>query len=83
MRDAFILVLRRKIDQSIMIGDHIRVVVVDIRGDQVKLGIDAPRDVMVHRQEIYQEIQAENQRAALKKQVDLGSLEKVIRHSKS
>lgn len=77
------LVLTRKIDQSIMIGDHIRVVVVDIRGDQVKLGIDAPRDVMVHRQEIYQEIQAENQRAALKKQVDLGSLEKVIRHSKS
>lgn len=76
------LVLTRKIDQSIMIGDHIRVVVVDIRGDQVKLGIDAPRDVMVHRQEIYQEIQAENQRAALKKQVDLGSLEKVIRQSK-
>ncbi|NLJ73819.1 MAG: carbon storage regulator CsrA [Firmicutes bacterium] len=75
------LVLTRKVDQSIMIGDHIRVVVVDVRGDQVKLGIDAPRDVMVHRQEIYQEIQAENQRAALKKQVDLGSLEKVVRRS--
>jgi len=37
------LVLTRKVDQSIMIGDHIRVVVVDVRGDQVKLGIDAPR----------------------------------------
>jgi carbon storage regulator len=37
------LVLTRKVDQSIMIGDHVRVVVVDVRGDQVKLGIEAPR----------------------------------------
>lgn len=76
------LVLTRKIDQSIMIGDQIRIVVVDVRGDQVKIGIDAPRDIMVHRQEVYQEIQAENQRAVLKKQVDLGALERVLRDSK-
>lgn len=77
------LVLTRKIDQSIMIGDHIRIVVVDVRGDQVKIGIDAPRDIMVHRHEVYQEIQAENQRAVVKRPIDLGVLERVIRESKS
>jgi carbon storage regulator len=77
------LVLTRKVDQSIMIGDQIRIVVVDVRGDQVKIGIDAPRDIMVHRQEVYQEIQAENQRAVLKKQIDLGALERAIRDSQS
>lgn len=76
------LVLTRKIDQSIMIGDHIRIVVVDVRGDQVKIGIDAPRDIMVHRQEVYQEIQAENQRAVLKRQIDLETLERALRDSK-
>ncbi len=77
------LVLTRKVDQSIMIGDNIRIVVVDVRGDQVKIGIDAPRDIMVHRHEVYEEIQTENQRAALKRQIDLGALERVIRDSKS
>lgn len=77
------LVLTRKVDQSIMIGDQIRIVVVDVRGDQVKIGIDAPRDIMVHRQEVYQEIQAENQRAVLKNQIDLGALERAIRDSQS
>ncbi len=76
------LVLTRKVDQSIMIGDTIRIVVVDVRGDQVKIGIDAPRDVMVHRHEVYEDIQAENQRAALKRQIDLGVLERTIRESK-
>lgn len=77
------LVLTRKIDQSIMIGDQIRIVVVDVRGDQVKLGIDAPREIMVHRQEVYQEIQAENRRAALSKEIDLGALERIVRDSQS
>ena len=76
------LVLTRKVDQSIMIGDNIRIVVVDVRGDQVKIGIDAPRDVMVHRHEVYEDIRAENQRAALKRQIDLGVLERTIRESK-
>lgn len=75
------LVLTRKVDQSIIIGDNIRVVVVDVRGDQVKIGIDAPRDVMVHRHEVYEDIQAENRRAAIKKKIDLGVLEKTIRES--
>ncbi|NMA60711.1 MAG: carbon storage regulator CsrA [Firmicutes bacterium] len=77
------LVLTRKVDQSIMIGDQIRIVVVDVRGDQVKIGIDAPREIMVHREEVYQEIQAENQRAVLRKQIDLGALERAIRDSQS
>ncbi|MCB1168290.1 MAG: carbon storage regulator CsrA [Leptospiraceae bacterium] len=58
------LVLARKINESIMIGDDIEVVVVDIKGDQVKLGIRAPRNVAIHRTEIYQEIQEQNKQAA-------------------
>jgi len=58
------LVLSRKINQSIMIGDNIRIVVVAVDRDQVKLGIEAPRDVSVHRSEIYEEIQRANQSAA-------------------
>lgn len=54
------LVLARKLNESIMIGDDIEVVVIDIKGDQVKLGIKAPRKVTVHRKEIYQEIKQEN-----------------------
>lgn len=59
-----------------MIGDEIRITVVDVRGDQVKLGIDAPRSIPVHREEIYREIQQENRRAALKGDIpdDLPSL---------
>ena len=44
------LVLTRKVDQSIMIGDHIRIMVVEVRGDQVKIGIEAHRHIMIHRQ---------------------------------
>lgn len=47
-----------------MIGDDIEVVVIDVRGDQVKLGIRAPRNVSVHRTEIYKDIQDQNQKAA-------------------
>jgi carbon storage regulator len=55
-RRASMLVLSRKTNQSIMIGDAIRVIVVGFDGDQVKLGIEAPRDVPVHRFEIFEEI---------------------------
>jgi carbon storage regulator len=51
------LVLSRKINQSIVIGDNVRVVIVAIDRDQVKLGVEAPREVSVHRSEIYEEIQ--------------------------
>ena len=59
------LVLTRRVDESIIIGDDIRIVVVDVRGEQVKLGIEAPRHIPVHREEVYREIQAENRRAAM------------------
>ena len=54
------LVLARKVNESIMIGDEVELVVIDIKGDQVKLGIRAPKNVTVHRKEIYVEIQKEN-----------------------
>ena len=54
------LVLTRHIDEAIVIGDDIEVVVVDIRGDRVRLGISAPKEVSVHRKEVYELIQAEN-----------------------
>jgi len=54
------LVLARRLNESIMIGDDIEIVIIDIKGDQVKLGIKAPRKVTVHRKEIYQEIKQEN-----------------------
>jgi carbon storage regulator len=54
------LVLARKHNQSIMIGDDIEIVILEIKGDQVKLGINAPKKIAVHRKEIYEEIQLEN-----------------------
>ncbi len=51
------LVLSRKKDESIIINDHIRVTIVEIRGDKVRLGIDAPKEVSVHRREVYEAIQ--------------------------
>jgi len=53
------LVLSRKRDERIMIGDEISLLVVDIRGDKVRLGIEAPSDVSVHRKEVYEAIQRE------------------------
>ncbi|MFO0533068.1 MAG: carbon storage regulator CsrA [Planctomyces sp.] len=47
------LVLSRQSDETIVIGDNIRVTIVEVRGDKVRIGIEAPRDVSVHRQEIY------------------------------
>ena len=58
------LVLSRQRDESIIIGDNIVITVVDIRGDKVRLGIQAPTEIPVHRQEVYEAIQRENMRAA-------------------
>lgn len=58
------LVLSRQRDESIMIGDNIVVTIVDIRGDKVRLGISAPTEIPVHRQEVYEAIQRENRSAA-------------------
>jgi len=58
------LVLSRQRDQSIVIGENIVVTIVDIRGDKVRLGIEAPTEVPVHRREVFEAIQQENLRAS-------------------
>jgi len=58
------LVLSRHRDESIIIGKDIVVTIVDIRGDKVRLGIDAPSEIPVHRKEVYEAIQRENLRAS-------------------
>ena len=58
------LILTRKVDESIIISDSIKVSVIDIRGDQVKIGIEAPKDVKIYRLEVFRAIQEENRAAA-------------------
>jgi len=58
------LALTRRKGESIMIGEGIEVVVIGVQGDQVKLGVIAPRSVAVHRKEIYEQIIKENRQAA-------------------
>lgn len=71
------LVLTRKLNESIMVGDNVKITIVDVKGDQVKLGITAPREVAVHREEVYREIKKENQLAADAK-VNLEQLSKLF-----
>jgi carbon storage regulator len=59
-----VLVLSRKLNQSIMVGDDVRIVVVSVDRDTVKLGIEAPREIPVHRSEVYEEIRRVNRAAA-------------------
>ena len=58
------LILTRKKGESIVIGDDIEITVLELEEDQVRIGINAPKNISVHRKEIYLEIQAENKRAA-------------------
>lgn len=53
------LVLSRQKDESIIIGDNVEIVIVDVRGEKVRLGITAPKDITVHRKEVYEAIQRE------------------------
>jgi len=58
------LILSRRVGESIIIGDNIEITIVDIKGNQIKVGIKAPSEIRVHRYEIYQKIQEENKLAA-------------------
>lgn len=55
------LVLSRKKDEAIIIRDDIKIVVIEVRGDKVRLGIEAPREISVHRQEVYEAIKKEKE----------------------
>lgn len=65
------LVLTRKKEQSIVINDNIEVTILDIQGDQVRIGINAPKSVSIYRKELVQEIREENKKAAEVKTVPL------------
>ncbi|RJE48788.1 MULTISPECIES: carbon storage regulator CsrA [unclassified Dehalobacter] len=58
------LVLSRKINERIMIGDNIEIVVVAVVGDQVRIGIEAPKDIKILRSEVYEEVQNQNVKAS-------------------
>ena len=72
------LALTRKKGESIMIADNIEIVVLSVSGEQVKLGILAPKHISVHRKEIFEQIQRENQEAALNQCKDLSELKKLL-----
>ncbi|MCB1190388.1 MAG: carbon storage regulator CsrA [Leptospiraceae bacterium] len=74
------LVLSRRLNQSIMIGDDVEIVIIDIKGDQVKIGIKAPKNIAIQRTEVIQEVQEENRQAMsvnIKAQ-DLGEIGKIL-----
>ena len=73
------LILTRKLGESITIGDDIKISVLGIHGRQVRLGIDAPSDVIVHREEVYVRIQAENRRASKSIKEDLLGMVSLIK----
>lgn len=71
------LVLTRKLGESIAIDDHIKIVVVQIKGKQVRLGIQAPKETKIHREEVYAAIQEQNKEAA--KPVAMAQVSKVLK----
>lgn len=68
------LILSRKINEKIMIGEDISISIIEIRGDQVRIGVDAPKNVKVFRQEVFDAIKAEN-KAALESAVTIPELD--------
>lgn len=72
------LVLTRKLKESIAIGDDIKITVLAIKGTQVQLGIEAPTHIKVYREEIYAKIVAENRQAAMSSQTDLAAMHSLL-----
>ena len=68
------LILTRKSGESITIGDDVKITIVEVKGKQVRIGIDAPRCYMIHREEVYLSIQEENRRAAKESPLSVAGL---------
>lgn len=77
------LVLTRKKNQSIVVNDNIELTIIDIQGDQVRVGINAPRDVKVFRKEVYVEMTEENQRASNVEMEALNMLKNAIKRQRN
>lgn len=73
------LILSRKTDQQIKIGDEITLTIIEIRGDQVKIGVEAPKNVKVFREEVFTAIKKENAQAASVNADKIGALSKMLK----
>jgi len=78
-RKVTLLILTRKSGEGLYIGDDIRITVLEIRGKQIRLGIDAPTNVVILREEIYQRIQEENLQAAGARDIDVKEIAQLWR----
>jgi carbon storage regulator len=76
------LVLTRKKGQSIVVNDNIEITVLDVQGDQIRIGIEAPKEISVHRKEVYLEIQEENRKAAESKAISATALDEILKMKK-
>jgi carbon storage regulator len=74
------LVLTRKLGERITIGDDITISLLEIKGSQVKLGIEAPKSISIHRQEVYERIREENLRSSEVSASDLSNATSLLRH---
>ncbi len=74
------LILARKIGEAIKIADEITITVMEIKGGQVKIGVDAPHHITIHRSEVYHRISEENQKAAQEAPLDLSSLATTLKN---
>lgn len=72
------LVLTRKAGEGIIIGDDVKITIIEVKGGGIRIGIDAPRDMKVHRQEVYDKIKQENQEATQWDIVDLNALSSMM-----
>jgi carbon storage regulator len=77
------LVLSRRVGESVVIGDDVTITVLEVRGDVVRVGVDAPRSVKIHRAELLAELAANNQDAASPSEVAVASLTEALKKRKS
>ena len=75
------LILTRKVNESIVINDNIEIIITGIEDGKVKLGIKAPKDIEIHRKEIYENIMLENKDAAQSKSIDFSEISEILKKS--